>query len=531
MSDLDKVLELMAARASGKATNEEVEAAVQGVLSAASSLPSSTSKEKTKAFESCKPPAPPIEQDTENYDDIDEAEEARKTQASEAKPTTRKKPKKNWWDDPKLSARYAEVPLGLSGARMVTTFGGSLPEEPPLVETVSAVLEGARRMLQVAVQDARQVRRQRQKIYQDAQTMYKYRPKHHKTTLNGLQDSMKEWSPELLYRVQQGHDPLSYKPKCGFDMEDLHHLFPEEMNAYTRWNANYKAYDAKVSKQEEQKTKKDESDPSAILPIPRQKPDVDAGGHLLKRSEQFDLRTDQMGQDWYLGFSEVRKGSFLPRKKKADFLPEDSKASWVNMSPVTIRFLHWVGFEPDSWLPPPKEAVTHALAFLGYDFVGKITEKAIALRSNERDLLELQPGESLTAADIARAMEDSDIKPVPLCGSQNVPGPQLYFGPGFEHRLEMELDILSGNKNQELAPEDAEAMKLEGERFDQLAKRQSSMLADFAAIDQDEDIDEEEAVDQDKTEEVDKSRGNETEEDVLSDSPRLTAIRKKQRTT
>jgi hypothetical protein len=232
-----------------------------------------------------------------------------------------------------------------------------------------------------------------------------------------------------------------------------------------------------------------------------------------------------------LDFSEVRKGSFLPRKKKADFLPEDSKESWANMSPVTIRFLHWVGFEPDSWLPPPKEAVTHALAFLGYDFVGKITEKAIALRSNERELLELQPGESLTAADIAQALEDSDIKPVPLCGSQNLPGPQLYFGPGFEHRLEMELDILSG-KNQEIAPEDAEVMKLEGERFSQLANRQSSMLADFAAIDQDEDVDEEKAVDEDKGDEGDKSGGNKAEEDVLSDSPGLksTAIRKKQRT-
>ena len=37
------------------------------------------------------------------------------------------------------------------------------------------------------------------------------------------------------------------------------------------------------------------------------------GGHLEDRLAQFDARTDRMKKEWYMAFSEVRKGSFLPR--------------------------------------------------------------------------------------------------------------------------------------------------------------------------------------------------------------------------
>jgi hypothetical protein len=77
-------------------------------------------------------------------------------------------------------------------------------------------------------------------------------------------------------------------------------------------------------------------------------------------------------------------------------------------------------------------------------------------------VLELQPGEQLNPEDIDRAMEDPTIRPVPLFSSRSHKprptqteagatdpsqpfcltklGAQLYFGPGFENRLEMELD-------------------------------------------------------------------------------------------
>ena len=87
--------------------------------------------------------------------------------------------------------------------------------------------------------------------------------------------------------------------------------------------------------------------------------------------------------------------------------------------------------------------------------MGKIVEKAIYLRNvaakGESDgefLLELKEGEQLSASDIENAMNDSDIRPVSLYNapdSENAQkqfAAQLYFGPGFEDRLEMEMDEL-----------------------------------------------------------------------------------------
>ena len=118
--------------------------------------------------------------------------------------------------------------------------------------------------------------------------------------------------------------------------------------------------------------------------------DIDAGGHLLERAAQFDIRTDRMNQGWYMQFSEHRKGSFLPRllKHEGDNEWEEQRKNsarqkkgrpengiWSNMPAKSARFLHWVGFDPNKGLPPPNEETTHALAFLGYDFVGRIVEK------------------------------------------------------------------------------------------------------------------------------------------------------------
>jgi hypothetical protein len=109
----------------------------------------------------------------------------------------------------------------------------------------------------------------------------------------------------------------------------------------------------------------------------------EAVGHLQERVAQFDARTRIMQDDWYLKFAEMRRGSFLPRKVAVqEDGPENNAddnekgvANWENRPLTSIRFLHWIGFDPRSALPPPSEQITHALAFLCYDFFGRIVEK------------------------------------------------------------------------------------------------------------------------------------------------------------
>jgi len=136
--------------------------------------------------------------------------------------------------------------------------------------------------------------------------------------------------------------------------------------------------------------------------------------------------------------------------------------SWESLNSLSVQFLHWLGFDLSSSLPPPNEETTQALAFLGHDFLGKIVEKAILLRLQKKksdvdkssdngtidQILELAEGEQLEAEDIERALNDTSINSMPLyCAANSVLKPtsaghalQLYFGPGFEDRLEMELD-------------------------------------------------------------------------------------------
>lgn len=62
---------------------------------------------------------------------------------------------------------------------------------------------------------------------------------------------------------------------------------------------------------------------------------------------------------------------------------------------------------------------------------------------DDADVLgELRRGEQLSPSDVELAMDDPDIRPVPLHGVEKTsqPSVQLYFGPGFEERLELELE-------------------------------------------------------------------------------------------
>ena len=51
----------------------------------------------------------------------------------------------------------------------------------------------------------------------------------------------------MMYRAMQGWDKLAYDPKCGFDVEQLRQLFPEEMQAYSRWKEMHNEYKEKTS--------------------------------------------------------------------------------------------------------------------------------------------------------------------------------------------------------------------------------------------------------------------------------------------
>ena len=55
----------------------------------------------------------------------------------------------------------------------------------------------------------------------------------------------------------------------------------------------------------------------------------------------------------------------------------------------------------------------------------------------------MKRGEQLTPGDIEKALSHPGIKPVPLFSmekSSTPPSFQLYFGKGFEERLELELE-------------------------------------------------------------------------------------------
>ena len=120
------------------------------------------------------------------------------------------------------------------------------------------------------------------------------------------------------------------------------------------------------------------------------KSSVESSSRLFERLSNFDARTHHMNSDSYLQFADVRKGSFLPRKgldheskewaksksvRKKGNLAGQKLTTWTNLHPSSVIFLHWLGFDPLSSLPPPDEETTQALGFLAHDFLGKIVEK------------------------------------------------------------------------------------------------------------------------------------------------------------
>ena len=87
-------------------------------------------------------------------------------------------------------------------------------------------------------------------------------------------------------------------------------------------------------------------------------------------------------------------------------------------------------------------------------------------------LLELTGGDQLEKKDIEQAIAEVDLNS--LCSSSNVDIgksakiTQLYFGPGFEDRLELEMDEIFGSKDKLLSKEEMEARKEEEHLFSAL---------------------------------------------------------------
>lgn len=507
---LQNIFRLVSDRAVGRATNEQVEAAIAAALGDSSSnggnnntAAPSKQKKPPPVPQTQQQQQPTIDADTGNYDDDDddsEEEGAKKPAASVRSTrtslrgtttTTAKAELPQPQPQPPASKKrktkasqisYETIPLGRQGAQMMQTFGDG--PKPTLV-TVTAALQGARRKLQVAIQDARSVRRHDRATYLQARATLQVDKPRKPVELQNC------WSSAIMFRAAAGHDALTYNHAAGFDVEQLQHLFPQEMNCYSKWSELRAAAAEKKDADDQAATTaaganedstNTTTDTAETANAAANTDDDDNNnhdnndnlmveGHMQVRAAHFDVRTDGMRTDGYLKFAVVRQGSFLPsnsklsaqeiawNKQKKPVKGRKASGVWQHMSATQVRFLHWIGFDPQSALPPPNDATAAALGFLGYDFFGRIVEKAIFLRNlaalkadcangesvDERTVpMELSSGEQLQPSDIERAMEDSDILPVPLYGAsqdeKKMVKPQLYFGPGFEDRLEMELE-------------------------------------------------------------------------------------------
>mmetsp|Transcript_27464 Transcript_27464/g.63558 ORF Transcript_27464/g.63558 Transcript_27464/m.63558 type:complete len:529 (+) Transcript_27464:508-2094(+) len=182
-------------------------------------------------------------------------------------------------------------------------------------------------------------------------------------------------------------------------------------------------------------------------------------------------------------------------------------------------------------LSPPDPSTTHALAFLAHDFFGRIVEKAIAVHkerqkqegANNRDtaaakkktkdpsqegsddgIQELQEHEQLTEQDVKQALEHPELQPTSLfahhgdqknSNSQSASSlAQLYFGPGFEDRVEMEMEELLLQHTAEherhdnnKAGNDEEQRRWrqkEDELFDQLVQKAPGTEQDLVQLEQ-----------------------------------------------
>eukprot|EP00581_Thalassiosira_minuscula_P012901 CAMPEP_0183719102 /NCGR_PEP_ID=MMETSP0737-20130205/12178_1 /TAXON_ID=385413 /ORGANISM="Thalassiosira miniscula, Strain CCMP1093" /LENGTH=580 /DNA_ID=CAMNT_0025948803 /DNA_START=27 /DNA_END=1769 /DNA_ORIENTATION=- len=547
----EDLLSLVLARSRGEVGNDDVEKALSSIV--AGQVPSTSGKDDADTSHSdgtiqstrrSQRKRKIIIPDNENYDDDsedDDAQEEAATKKSSLKHhATKKAPdevaaterairkKKN---DPERLQSLEEIPLGKMGEKMLVTFGdGPVPD----LDVISVALLGTRKFLQRVILDARALRRRMKDDWHQARaaammpTDMKGANEQLKKTSTGIQKTVVD--NELSFQAMDAsRGNLRYDVPCGFEVRQLETLFPEEIGPYKAWKKMHDAYndksgevtnkpetyDGSASKNEDEE---DEEDEAAAVGEEKRN-----GGRLNERLSNFDARTNVMGEDWYMKFAEVRRGSFLPRhtrgkesvaanevsektaKKRGR--PRQSRTSWVNLNPTSIIFLHWIGFDPRSALSPPNEETTQALGFLAYDFFGKIVEKAVSLRldsdgskhakrklsRSEGPLLELTKGDQLERGNIEQALEEMDLNSlycssnIELGKSANIA--QLYFGPGFEDRLELEMDEIFGSKQKSLSPEELEARQKEEHLFSELPEVPTLLSGVSSVIDGDQTLD------------------------------------------
>ena len=517
--DLQKLIALVTNRSAGLSNDEVIENAISSLLHKNSDM---MANEKSTTAHKQHLNQPVIEEDDEDYDNIDEEEEdLQKKPASstqEKKDTTEPRTsihsleeQKKLFEKLNLPEFLPEwnnlesIPLGRTGAKIHITFGDGTQ---PLPETIALTLLATRNCLQTAIQDARALRRQLVREYQKAKTIVHLSSsrKVDRESLAGEGNMADSIDLDMYFRAIEGTDSLRKDLKVGFDTFSLEKLFPEEMYAYQRWNKMHDAYEnAKSDKKEEEEDGEQEDIKEQL-----KQQEFEKGSTMQERLANFDQRTARMKQNWYLAFSEVRQGSFLKKvgmnseaqawekeRAKTSGRGKRREATWEALPASHIQFLHWVGFDQRSALPPPDVATTEALAFLGYNFMGKLVEKAIFIRRleqieqmrnhNQQNLgddfiLELPANEQLTKADVEKALLDSTIVPKPLYNSANsvldsTDAAQIYFGPGFEDRIEMEMEqIFMKKKDTSLPEEEVEIRKQEDKLFGKLKTEPPTVL-------------------------------------------------------
>ncbi|GMH89454.1 hypothetical protein TL16_g11462 [Triparma laevis f. inornata] len=290
---------------------------------------------------------------------------------------------------------------------------------------LSYILNSTRAFLHFAIKDARMMRRREMKKFNVAKArqalLYKKTGKDKKwAQLQAERGEELEVDPEMSWRAAKGHDVLASKSKdskgCGFDYVCLTKLFPEEIESYERW---------KTSRQEQKSSEMDaerverfntatvaqlqeEEELEATLNLDEDGDLAEAqneddefeesqfqASHTGQRILRFDLRTDEMEDDWYQKFTEeFRRGSFVSRGKNTVFRQSAKKEkakghvkdvkTWANTKSGIARFLYWVGFDPNSSLPLPDDDTTEALAFLAHDCLGRIVEKQSAKKEKAK---------------------------------------------------------------------------------------------------------------------------------------------------
>lgn len=523
-NQLDSLLQLITYHQSGK--EDEIEEAVSSILQ---KVPMVHPTQKI------------IQRDEEDYDEDDD--QNNKETMIQQKSSTDVKPQKvtleslrkqkeeleakdNGFDIASAWKDMESIPLGTLGAKLMIIFGDGPRPDP---QACALVLLSTRECLQNAIKDARALRRRLREEFQKARAAVNYHKIKKKERSVIGSEGLQGIDLSMYFKAIYGHDKLCFDNPCGFDEQQLEMLFPEEMYQYKRFNKMHDAYTKSknnngkatdgdgMDSSDDDDEKEEKNDPSIKSQV---------GGYLQERLSQFDLRTERMLDNWYLTFSEVRKGSFLDRgglssedriweQHRKKFKGRKKFATWETLPASHVAFLHWIGFDQRSALPPPDAATTEALSFLAYDFFGKIVEKSILMRClkrrekedqnkdvNSRDLvLELVGDEQLTKEDIEEALNDTTVIPKPLYNASNSVltsnAIQTYFGPGFEDRIEIEMEQFTSGTGVILTEEEIDTRKKEDELFSHLKKPPMKLDGIIDVLD-----------DAEKTESVAKLRSN-----------------------